>query len=58
VDAYRVEELVGRLDTSGHDCKEFLRAESGEVAHRFHSIEEDLKVVQFWSPAGAPYADS
>jgi mannose-6-phosphate isomerase-like protein (cupin superfamily) len=25
------------------------------VEHKFHSIEEDLKVVVFWSPARAPY---
>jgi mannose-6-phosphate isomerase-like protein (cupin superfamily) len=28
------------------------------VEHRFHSIEEDLEVVVFWSPARAPYDDS
>ena len=25
------------------------------VEHRFHSIEEDLQVVVFWSPARSPY---
>ena len=25
------------------------------VEHKFHSIEEDLEVVVFWSPARAPY---
>ena len=112
MDAFEVEELVGRLDTSGHDFKEFFRAERGTlsmtivfwpaggedpqqphtedevyyvasgrgrirvadddttvqpgsivyvaagVEHRFHSIEEDLEVVVFWSPARAPYDDS
>ena len=28
------------------------------VEHRFHSIEENLKVVVFWSPARAPYDES
>jgi mannose-6-phosphate isomerase-like protein (cupin superfamily) len=112
VDAFEVDELLDRLDTSGHDFKEFFRAESGTlsmtivfwpaggedpqqphtedevyyvasgrgrirvaeedrtvqpgsivyvaagVEHRFHSIEEDLKVVVFWSPARPPYDDS
>jgi mannose-6-phosphate isomerase-like protein (cupin superfamily) len=112
VDAFEVEELVGRLDTSGHAYAEFFRAPAGTlsmtiafwpvggedpqqphtedevyyvasgrgqirvagedravqpgsivyvaagVEHRFHSIEEDLEVVVFWSPARAPYADS
>jgi mannose-6-phosphate isomerase-like protein (cupin superfamily) len=109
VDAFQLDELVDRLDTSGHDFQEFFRAETGTlsmtivfwpaggedpqqphtedevyyvasgrgqirvagenravqpgsivyvaagVEHRFHSIEEDLKVVVFWSPARAPY---
>ena len=109
MDAFDVDELVARLDTSGHDFAEFFRAPSGTlsmtiafwpaggedpqephaedevycvasgrgrikvaeddrevqsgsvvyvaagVEHRFHSIEEDLQVVVFWSPPRTPY---
>jgi mannose-6-phosphate isomerase-like protein (cupin superfamily) len=109
MDAFQVDELVSRLDTSSHDFAEFFRAPSqtlsmtiafwpaGEedpqephaedevyyvasgrgrirvaaedsdvragsvvyvaagVEHRFHSIEEDLAVVVFWSPPRTPY---
>ena len=102
MDAFELDELVARLDTSRHDFAEFFKAETlsltiafwpaggvddqtphsedevyfvasgrgrlrvaGEdrpvgrgsviyvgagVEHRFHAIEEDLKVVVFWSP--------
>jgi mannose-6-phosphate isomerase-like protein (cupin superfamily) len=102
MDAFDLDELVARLDTSRHDFAEFFRAPTlsltiafwpaggaddqtphGEdevyfvaegrgrirvanedrvvaagsvvyvaagVEHRFHSIEEDLKVLVFWSP--------
>ena len=109
MDAFEVDELVSRLDTSGHDFAEFFRAPSDTlsmtiafwpaggddpqephaedevyyvasgrgrirvadddrpvqagsvvyvaagVEHRFHSIEEDLAVVVFWSPPRTPY---
>ena len=109
MDAFKVSELVSRLDTSSHDYAEFFRAPTGAlsmtiafwpaggvdpqvphsedevyyvasgrsritvagedravqpgsviyvqagVEHRFHSIEEDLEVVVFWSPARTPY---
>ena len=100
--AFRLDDLVAGLDTSGHDFAEFFRADtlsltiafwpagsrddqtphtedevyyvaSGRgrlrvaeedhpvgpgsivyvaagVEHRFHSIDEDLKVLVFWSP--------
>ena len=108
MDAFDVDELVTRLDTSDHDFAEFFRAPSGTlsmtiafwpargedpqephaedevyyvvsgrgairvagadrdvragsviyvaagVKHRFHSIEEDLAVVVFWSPPRTP----
>ena len=104
MDAFELEELIGRLDHSVHDSREFFRAGSGRlsmtivywpaggedpqqphtedevyyvgsgrgqihvagedrevragsivyveagVEHRFHSIEEDLRIVVFWSP--------
>ena len=102
MDAFELDGLVARLDTSRHDFAEFFRAEAlsltiafwpaggvddqtphtedevyfvasgrgrlsvaGEhrvvgpgtviyvaagVEHRFHAIEEDLKVLVFWSP--------
>jgi mannose-6-phosphate isomerase-like protein (cupin superfamily) len=102
MDAFDLDDLVARLDTSRHDFAEFFRAEAlsltiafwpaggvddqtphtedevyfvaagrgrirvgdedravqagsvvyvgAGVDHRFHSIEEDLKVVVFWSP--------
>ena len=105
MDAFRLDDLIARLDTSRHDFAEFFRAttlsltiafwpaggtddqtphtedevyyvasgrgrlrvenEDAEVGpgsvvyvaagveHRFHSIEEDLKVVVFWSPPRA-----
>jgi mannose-6-phosphate isomerase-like protein (cupin superfamily) len=110
MDAFDVDELVARLDTSGHDFAEFFRAPSGTlsmtiafwpaggedpqephaedevyyvasgrgrikvaeddrevlagsvvyvaagVEHRFHSIEDDMQVVVFWSPPRTPYA--
>lgn len=109
MDAFHVDELVSRLDTSGHDFAEFFRAPSdtlsmtiafwpaggedpqephaedevyyvasgrgrirvaGEdsdvhagsvvyvaagVEHHFHSVEDDLEVVVFWSPPRTPY---
>jgi mannose-6-phosphate isomerase-like protein (cupin superfamily) len=109
MDAFELDELIGRLDTSAHDFAEFFRSPTGTlsmtiafwpaggpdpqephsedevyyvasgrgrirvagedrdvhagsiiyvqagVEHRFHSIEEDLKVVVFWSPPRAPY---
>ena len=110
MDAFEVDEVFARLDTSDHDYAEFFRAASGKlsmtiafwpaggddpqqphtedevyyvasgrgrirvsgedrsvqagsivyvaagVEHEFHSIEEDLKIVVFWSPARAPYS--
>ena len=107
MDAFDVDELVARLDTSNHDYAEFFRASSGTLSmtiafwpaggedpqephaedevyyvasgrgkirvadedrdvqagtvvyvaagagHSFHSIEEDLAVVVFWSPPRA-----
>jgi mannose-6-phosphate isomerase-like protein (cupin superfamily) len=107
MDAWELDELVARLDTSGHDYAEFFRAPTGTlsmtiafwpaggedpqtphtedevyyvgsgrgkidvagetrdvapgsvvyvaagVEHRFHSIEEDLRVVVFWAPPRA-----
>ena len=102
MDAFDLDDLVARLDTSRHDFAEFFRAEAlsltiafwpaggvddqmphtedevyfiasgrgrlrvgGEdraveagsvvyvaagVEHRFYAIEEDLKVLVFWSP--------
>ena len=32
MDAFEVDDLVGRLDTSGHDFTEFFRAESGTLS--------------------------
>ena len=108
MDGFDLNDLVARLDTSGHDYAEFFRAPSGtlsmmiafwpaggedpqephaedevyyvgsgrgkirvagqdrdvqagsvvyvaaDVEHRFHSIEEDLQVVVFWSPPHSP----
>jgi mannose-6-phosphate isomerase-like protein (cupin superfamily) len=110
VDAFELDEVLGRLDTSDHDFAEFFRADSGKLSltiafwpaggedpqephtedevyyvasgrgrirvggeersvrpgsivyvaagaeHKFHSVEEDLQVVVFWSPARAPYS--
>jgi mannose-6-phosphate isomerase-like protein (cupin superfamily) len=41
VDAFELEELVGRLDTSEHDFAEFFRADSGTLS----------MTIVFW-PAG------
>jgi mannose-6-phosphate isomerase-like protein (cupin superfamily) len=107
MDAFELEELVGRLGTGEFDYAEFFRADSGTLSmaiafwpaggvdtqsahtedevyyvaagcgkihvagedrpvqagsviyvgacvdHRFHSIEEDLHVIVFWSPPEA-----
>lgn len=102
MDAFQLDDLIARLDTSGHDSAEFFRCEAlsmsvvyrpagsidtqpphtedevyyvaagrgvlrvaGEdrgvgpgtvayvaagVEHHFHSVEEDMKVLVFWSP--------
>jgi mannose-6-phosphate isomerase-like protein (cupin superfamily) len=102
MDAFDLDELIARLDTSRHDFAEFFRAETlsltvafwpaggvddqtphtedevyfvadgrgqlrvgaedsgvapgtivyvaAGVEHRFHSIEEDLRVLVFWAP--------
>lgn len=57
-EVYYVANGRGRIRVDGEDRAvqpgTILYVAAG-VEHRFHSIEEDLEVVVFWSPARAPY---
>jgi mannose-6-phosphate isomerase-like protein (cupin superfamily) len=57
-EVYYVASGRGRIRVAGEDRAvrpgSIVYVAAG-VEHRFHSIEEDLEVVVFWSPARAPY---
>jgi mannose-6-phosphate isomerase-like protein (cupin superfamily) len=57
-EVYYVASGRGRIRVAGEDRAvqpgSIVYVAAG-VEHRFHSIEQDLEVVVFWSPARAPY---